>query len=405
MTTHADAARQDRPTSATGGATGFGSRADLPQHAPDGTAAAAARLLPAAVPVRFLDDDGTPAPEAERAGYPAPADDLLLDAYRRMVVGRRFDAQATALTKQGRLAVYPSSHGQEACQVGGVLALRDTDWVFPTYRESMALVARSLDPVEVLTLLRGDWHCGYDPVATRTAPQCTPLSTQALHATGLAYAARRRGEDTVALAYIGDGATSEGDFHEALNYAAVFKAPVVFLVQNNGYAISVPLSKQSAAPSLAYKGVGYGVPSEQVDGNDPVAVLAVLRHAVEHARAGHGPYLVEAHTYRIEAHTNADDATRYRERSEVEAWSHRDPIERLERHLRDRGLLGDEDVAGAREEAETLAADLRTRMNRDPQVDPREIFANVFAEPTPQLREQLGWLEEELADQHEEERA
>ncbi len=193
-----------------------------------------------------------------------------------MVVGRRFDAQATALTKQGRLAVYPSSHGQEACQIGGVLALRDTDWMFPTYRESMALVARGIDPVQALTLLRGDWHCGYDPMATHTAPQCTPLATHSLHAAGLAYAARRRGEDTVALAFVGDGGTSEGDFHEALNFAAVFQAPVVFLVQNNRYAISVPLAKQTAAPSLAHKGVGYGVRSEQVDGNDLVAVLAVL---------------------------------------------------------------------------------------------------------------------------------
>jgi 2-oxoisovalerate dehydrogenase E1 component alpha subunit len=372
------------------------------RHAPDGTAAAAARLLPAAVPVRFLDDDGGQAPEAEQAGYTAPDDDLLVEAYRRMVVGRRFDAQATALTKQGRLAVYPSSHGQEACQVGGVLAVRDTDWIFPTYRECMALVARGLDPVEVLTLLRGDWHCGYDPRATHTAPQCTPLSTQMLHAAGLAYAARRRGEDTVALAFVGDGATSEGDFHEALNYAAVFNAPVVFLVQNNGYAISVPLARQTAAPSLAYKGVGYGVPSEQVDGNDPIAVLAVLQHAVEYARAGRGPYLVEAHTYRIEAHTNADDATRYRDRSEVAAWERRDPIDRLGRHLRDRGLLDDETVATAHEEAEALAGSLRERMNRDPHVDPRELFAHVYAEPTPQLREQLSWLEEELAAEHEE---
>ena len=166
-----------------------------------------------------------------------------------MVSGRRFDAQATALTKQGRLAVYPSSHGQEACQVGGVLALRDTDWMFPTYRESMALVARGIDPVQALTLLRGDWHCGYDPTTTRTAPQCTPLATHSLHAAGLAYAARRRGQDTVALAFVGDG-TSEGDFHEALNFAAVFRAPVVFLIQNNRYAISVPLAKQTAAPSL-----------------------------------------------------------------------------------------------------------------------------------------------------------
>ncbi len=361
-----------------------------------GSAEAAARLLPAGAPVRFLDDDGTAAPAHDRGRYESPPTELLVDAYRRMVLGRRFDAQATALTKQGRLAVYPSSHGQEACQVGGVLALRDTDWMFPTYRESMALIARGIDPVEALTLLRGDWHCGYDPHATRTAPQCTPLSTQSLHAVGLAYAARRRGEDTVALAFVGDGATSEGDFHEALNFAGVFKAPVVFLVQNNGYAISVPLSKQTAAPSLAYKGVGYGVRSEQVDGNDSVAVLAVLRHAVETARAGEGPFLVEAHTYRIEAHTNADDATRYRDPAEVSRWERRDPLTRLETYLTAQGALADEDIGSAREEAETYAAKLRDRMNEDPQVDPLTMFDHVFAEPTPQLREQRGWLEDEL---------
>jgi 2-oxoisovalerate dehydrogenase E1 component alpha subunit len=362
-----------------------------------GTAQLATELLPAETPVRFLDDTGRPVPESERAGHPLPPTDLLVEGYRRMVIGRRFDAQATALTKQGRLAVYPSSHGQEACQIGGVLALRDTDWMFPTYRESMALVARGIDPVQALTLLRGDWHCGYDPIATRTAPQCTPLATHSLHAAGLAYAARRRSEDTVALAFVGDGGTSEGDFHEALNFAAVFQAPAVFLVQNNRYAISVPLAKQTAAPSLAHKGIGYGVRSEQVDGNDLIAVLAVLRHAVESARADGRPFLVEAHTYRIEAHTNADDATRYRDAAEVAAWEARDPIQRLETFLSASGALADEDIGAARQEAEAFADRLREELNDDPDVDPEELFTHVFAEPTPQLREQRTWLREELA--------
>ncbi|MGO1051993.1 pyruvate dehydrogenase (acetyl-transferring) E1 component subunit alpha [Crossiella sp. CA198] len=351
-------------------------------------------LLPSVTPVRFLAEDGSPADF--RAGYAEPPVALLREAYRRMIIGRRFDTQATALTKQGRLAVYPSSRGQEACQIGAVLALRDTDWVFPTYRESMALVARGLDPVEVLTLLRGDWHCGYDPKAARTAPQCTPLATQTLHATGLAFAEKRQGRDTVVLAFIGDGATSEGDFHEALNFAAVFNAPVIFLVQSNGYAISVPLSKQSAAPALSYKGIGYGVRSEQVDGNDPVAMLAVLQAAVEHARSGNGPFLIEAHTYRMEAHTNADDATRYREDEEVQRWLGRDPMARLEKHLRDLGALSEEDMAAWTAEAEAKAADLRTRMNAEPVVAPMDLFAHVFAEPTSQLREQQEMLAAEL---------
>ena len=358
-------------------------------------------LLPRTEPVRLLDPDGTPLPP--RDDYPEPPVEALREMYRRMVVGRRFDIQATALTKQGRLAVYPSSRGQEACQVGGVLALRDTDWVFPTYRESMALTARGIDPVEVLTLLRGDWHCGYDPAQRHTAPQCTPLATQCVHAAGLAYGESYQGRDIVALAFIGDGATSEGDFHEGVNFAAVFKAPVVYFVQNNKYAISVPLSRQTAAPSLAYKGVGYGVPSEQVDGNDPVAVLAVLNRAVEHARAGVGPFLVEAHTYRMEAHTNADDATRYRDAEEVEAWRDRDPVARLETYLRARGVLDDAAVAAIADEAEAYAAELRDRMNAQPTVDPLSLFEHVYAEPTPQLVEQREQVRAELAAARDEE--
>ncbi|GGV36178.1 pyruvate dehydrogenase E1 component subunit alpha [Actinomadura cremea] len=333
------------------------------------------------------------------AGYAAPAGERLLEAYRRMVLGRRFDAQATALTRQGRLAVYPSSRGQDACQVGGVLALREDDWLFPTYRDSVALVARGLDPVEVLTLLRGSWHCGYDPAAVRVAPQCTPLATQTVHAVGLADALRRKGEGGVVMAFVGDGGTSEGDFHEALNYAAVLNAPVVFFVQNNKYAISVPLARQTAAPALAYKGVGYGVRSEQVDGNDLLAVLAVLDAAVANARAGGGPFLVEAHTYRMDAHTNADDATRYRTPEEVERWESADPIARLEAHLRGRGLLGPADVAAAGEAAEEFAARLRARMNTDPETNPLELFDHVFAEPTPQLREQRDLLASELSSE------
>ncbi|GAA3201363.1 pyruvate dehydrogenase (acetyl-transferring) E1 component subunit alpha [Nonomuraea roseoviolacea] len=353
-------------------------------------------LLPSPVPVRFVAEDGTAVPPP--TGYRVPEGERLLEGFRRMVVGRRFDRQATALTKQGRLAVYPSSRGQEACQIAGVLALRDDDWLFPTYRDSVALVARGLDPVEVLTLLRGGWHCGYDPAATRVAPQCTPLATQTIHAVGMADALRRKGEDGVVMAFIGDGGTSEGDFHEALNYAAVLRAPVVFFVQNNKYAISVPLAKQSAAPALAYKGIGYGIRSEQVDGNDLVAVLAVLDAAVEHARTGGGPFLVEAHTYRMDPHTNADDASRYREKQEVERWEAADPLARLETYLRERGLLDADAVGAAHEAAEKFAARVREDMNADPEADPFELFEHVFAEATPQLREQRALLASELED-------
>jgi 2-oxoisovalerate dehydrogenase E1 component alpha subunit len=352
-------------------------------------------LLPDPAPLRFVDEDGHLTGDPTR---PRPEPAVLRELYRRLVVGRRFDKQATALTKQGRLAVYPSSHGQEACQVGAVLALRPTDWLFPTYRESVALVTRDVDPVGVLTLLRGDWHCGYDPYAHAAAPQCTPLATQTLHAVGFAQAARVKGEDTVTLAFTGDGATSEGDFHEALNFAAVFSAPTVFFVQNNQYAISVPLSRQSKAPTLAHKAIGYGIPGVLVDGNDVVAVYTAVRDAAERARRGHGPTLIEAMTYRMDAHTNADDATRYRSDDEVEQWRRADPIVRFERYLRHEGLLDDAAVAAVALEAENLAGDLRDRMNAEPVLDPDELFAHVYAERTTQLREQAALLAAELAE-------
>ncbi|MEU1003074.1 thiamine pyrophosphate-dependent enzyme [Streptomyces tibetensis] len=315
-----------------------------------------------------------------------------------MVLGRRFDEQATSLARQGRLAVHPASLGQEACQVGAALALRATDWLFPTYRDGVALVSRGIDPVEVLTLLRGDAHCGYDPVRHRTAPQCTPLATHAAHATGLAHGERLKGTDTVALALVGDGATSEGDFHEALNLAGVLRAPVVFLVQNNGYAISVPRSEQCAAPSLAYKGVGYGVRAEQVDGNDAVAVLAVLTTAVEDARKGGGPWLVEAHTYRMGPHTSADDPSRYRTTAEADHWRERDPIARLESGLRERGLLTDTDTKAAAADAEAYAAGVRERLAEEPELAPHALLDHVFAAPPSHLVGQRASLRARLED-------
>jgi pyruvate dehydrogenase E1 component alpha subunit len=252
-------------------------------------------------------------------------------------------------------------------------------------------------PEGVLSLLRGDQHCGYDPNSYRAAPQCTPLATNTLHAVGFAHAARVKGEDAAALVLLGDGATSEGDTHEALNFAGVWRAPVVFLVQNNGYAISVPLAKQTAAPGLAYKGVGYGVRSMIVDGNDAAAVFAAVRAALADAAGGRGPTLIEAITYRIEAHTNADDATRYRASDEVQEWLAKDPIDRLEAYLRGRDLLDDERLGAVRAEAEEFAALVRSRLNADPELDPADLFEHVYAEPTAALAEQRAFLLQELA--------
>jgi 2-oxoisovalerate dehydrogenase E1 component alpha subunit len=362
-----------------------------------GDATPAAGLLPTVTPLQLIGQDGQAGANPGDLSLPGPG--VLLGLHRAMVLGRRFDTQATALTRQGRLAVYPSSRGQDACQAGAALALRSQDWLFPTYRDSVAIVTRGVPAEQALTLLRGDWHCGYDPREHRVAPQCTPLATNTLHAVGLAQAARLRMLDEVALVLLGDGATSEGDTHEALNFAAVWKSPVVFLVQNNGYAISVPLAKQTAAPSLAAKGIGYGIPSMLIDGNDAAAVYASVRAAIEHASGGGGPTLIEAITYRIEAHTNADDATRYRAGAEVGAWLARDPIARLEAWLRAGGLLDDEGSARLAAEAGQLAADVRQRLNADVTVDPADLFDHVYAQPTATLERQRARLLAELPGQ------
>ena len=351
-----------------------------------------APLLPDPEPFRVLGTDAAAGADPE----------LMLRLYAELVRGRRYNAQATALTKQGRLAVYPSSTGQEACEIAAALVLEERDWLFPSYRDTLAAVARGLDPVEALTLLRGDRHTGYDPREHRIAPLCTPLATQLPHAVGLAHAARLKGDDVVALAMVGDGGTSEGDFHEALNFAAVWRAPVVFLVQNNGFAISVPLAKQTAAPSLAHKAVGYGMPGRLVDGNDAAAMHQVLGEAVARARRGGGPTLVEAVTYRMEAHTNADDDTRYRADADVEAWRAHDPVSMLERELTARGLLDDKGIEKVREAAERMAAGLRDQMNADPVLDPMDLFSHVYAEQTGQLREQAAMLRVELDAAHDE---
>ena len=330
----------------------------------------------------------------------APVDDedaLLLRGYRDMVIGRRFDQQATNLAKQGSLAVYPSSYGQEACQIGAVTALRGTDWLFPTYRDSVAIVSRGVRPGEALTLLRGDWHCGYDPKAVRTAPHCTPLATQAAHAVGLTMAARLGGDDVVAMVLCGDGATSEGDFHEAVNLAAVYDAPVVFLLQNNRYAISVPLAKQTRAASLAAKAPGYGIPGVQIDGNEFIEVHRAVATAVDAARAGRGPTLIEALTYRMAPHTNADDPSRYRDPAETLAWRERDPIARLASTLRARGRLDDDSQRAIDDEADRFAALTRQEVTRYEPPAPAELFAHVYARPTPQLARQARELAERSA--------
>lgn len=364
-------------------------------------------MLPTRGQIQILDVDGSVLPEDQQGTqpghtYPLPDADQVMEAYRKLVVGRRVNDQNSALVRQGRMAVYPSSHGQEACQVAAAMCLEEGDWLFPTYRDSVAVMTRGVDPVEVMTVFRGDWHGGYDPYGHNVSIQSTPLTTQLLHAVGVAHAAKMRGEDTVVLAMCGDGATSEGDFHEALNFAAVFNLPVLFLVQNNGFAISVPLSQQTVAPSLAHKAVGYGMAGERVDGNDLVALLAVLNRGVMLARSGSGPLLIEAHTYRMQAHTNADDDTRYRSKEDVQEWVDKDPVKRMQAYLTNTGALTEEIAEDIRQEAEAMATTLREGLAEEVPVKPLDMFEYVYTEPTEQLKAQRRVLQAELAQMEEE---
>ena len=351
-------------------------------------------LLPPDEPVQLLAEDGTYTADPD---WPVDLDDQqLLELYRLMVVARQVDAQSITLQRQGQLGVYASLRGQEAAQIGSGFALAPQDWIFPSYRELGVALVRGVEPAELLHVFRGTWLGAHDPAKHRLGLITIAIGTQALHAAGFAMAARLDGSDTCAVCYMGDGATSEGDAHEAMNFAGVYDAPCVFFVQNNHYAISVPLARQTKAPTIAHKAVGYGMPGLRCDGNDVLATYAVMRRALERARRGDGPCLVEAVTYRMEAHTTADDPTRYRAEAELEQWRTRDPIARYGAFLRDRGLLDDERDSAITQAAKAEAATARAAIYDAPHGDPLELFDHVYVDPPPRLREQRRQLRDEL---------
>ena len=358
-------------------------------------------MLPPHPPVQLLDDEGT---LHEVDGYPLDLkEEDFKNLYRFMVLARRVDKEAINLQRQGQLGVYASLLGQEAAQVGGAYALGPQDWVFPSYREMGAALVRGVDPSSVLHLFRGTWLSNHDPIKTQFGLLSIPIGTQALHAAGYAMAAKFDGKDLVVMSYFGDGATSEGDPHEAMNFAAVYDAPCVFFVQNNQYAISVPLSKQTKAPTIAHKAVGYGMPGFRCDGNDVLATYAVTRTAVDRARRGEGPSLIEALTYRMEAHTTADDATRYRTAEELMMWKQRDPIARFETFLEKEGLLDDAFRDQIEQEGRGYATRMREEVYDAPHGDPMELFEHVFVDPPARFAEQREQLRRELdaaKDQH-----
>jgi pyruvate dehydrogenase E1 component alpha subunit len=351
-------------------------------------------LLPPNEPVRLLEPDGTFHDDPD---HPVDLkDDDLLALYRRMVVTRRLDRESINLQRQGQLGVYASCLGQEAAQVGSASALDTEDWVFPSYRELGAAVVRDVDAGGLLHLYRGTWLSDHDPYAHNFGLLSIPIGTQALHATGFAMGARFDDNPLVALTYFGDGGTSEGDPHEAMNFAAVFDAPVIFFVQNNQYAISVPLEKQTKAPTLAHKAVGYGMPGYRCDGNDVLATYAVTKRAVDRARRGEGPSFIEAMTYRMEAHTTSDDPSRYRSDEELEEAAKTDPIARMRNFLTKRDLYDDELERAIDEQAKETATYVRAGIYDAPHGDPLELFEHVYADPTGHFDDHIELLRAEL---------
>jgi pyruvate dehydrogenase E1 component alpha subunit len=312
----------------------------------------------------------------------------LLELYRLMALTRRADLEATALQRQGELAVYPPLIGQEAAQVGSAFALEEADWIFPSYRELGAAVVRGVDLVEYLHFYRATWHGGtYDANQHRFGYVSVPVGSQILHAVGYAMGAKLDGRSLATLVYFGDGATSEGDFHEGCNFAAVFRSPVVFFCQNNQWAISVPVSAQTVAP-IWKKAEAYGFPGVLVDGNDVLAVYQATREAAVRARDEGVPTLIEAVTYRIGPHSTADDASRYRQAAEVDEWTAKDPLQRYRTWLETSGVADPSFFAQIDEEATAFVARIRTGVIGSGPRPAEELFEWVFEDLPPHLARQ-----------------
>ncbi len=338
--------------------------------------------------VQLLDPDGV---RQEDALYDLFVADLghteLLALYEDMVVTRRIDTEATALQRQGEIGLWPPSLGQEAAQVGSARVLRRGDFVFTSYREQAVAYCRGVELDQLMAMWRGTALSGWDPFAVGMATPAVIIGAQTLHATGYAMGCQRDGSDAVAVAYFGDGATSQGDVNEALVLAASFQAPVVFFCQNNQYAISEPVGLQAQRP-IADRAPGFGVPSMRVDGNDVLAVTAAMRIAVDRARSGGGPTFIEAVTYRMGPHTTSDDPTRYRDESEVASWRAKDPIARLERLLESEGVLDETARAHVASVADSAAARVRAGCLALPAPDPLSLFDEVYATAHPGLERQ-----------------
>ena len=341
-----------------------------------------------AVMLQVLDTEGRRRPQPELDPWIEDVDaDALAALYRQMAVVRRLDVEATHLQRQGELALWPPLLGQEAAQVGSAVALRPDDFVFPSYRENGVALLRGVPALDLLRVWRGSTFSSWDPNETRVATQQIIIGAQALHAVGYAMGVQRDQADVATIVYFGDGATSQGDVNEAMVFSASYQSPVVFFCQNNHWAISEPVRLQTRR-SIADRPWGFGIPSMRVDGNDVLAVLAATRAAVERAADGGGPTFIEAVTYRMGPHTTADDPTRYRDDAELAAWKARDPLTRVEAHLRTLDVDVDAVLAQAQAEAGELAAEVRRALEALEEDGADRLFDEIYAEPHQELERQ-----------------
>ena len=343
----------------------------------------------------ILDEQG----HVDTALEPDIPDALLLKLHREMLGGRRFDERMLNLQRQGRIGTFPPIKGQEASQLGAVANLKASDWMVPAFREALAEFWRGKPKEDFILFYGGYAEGGAVEEERNDLPVSIPVGSQMLHAVGIGMAIKYRHQPDVVMTFFGDGATSEGDFHEALNFAGVFQSPVVFICQNNQWAISVPRSRQTHAKTIAQKALAHGLPGIQVDGNDILAVYAAAQEAVERARSGGGPTLIENFTYRLSLHTTADDPKKYRSEEEVKEWEKRDPIPRFQTYLKDKGLLSDEDIVQLEKE---IAEDVQGVVDRaekrmQEEADPLGMFDHTFAELPPSLIRQRREMEHELS--------
>ncbi|MBB3908450.1 pyruvate dehydrogenase (acetyl-transferring) E1 component subunit alpha [Anoxybacillus rupiensis] len=315
--------------------------------------------------------------------------ELAMTFYRHLMRTRTFDRKCVSLQRQGRIGTYAPYEGQEAAQVGSALALKDDDWLFPTYRDHGATMTFGHSLTRILLYWRGRNEGCVPPNGKKIFPPSVPIATQLPHAAGAAYAEKRKGTKNAAIVYFGDGATSEGDFHEGLNIASVFQAPVVFFNQNNQYAISVPITKQMNSQTIAQKALAYDIPGVRVDGNDVLAVYFETQKALERARNGEGPTLIEAITWRYGAHTTADDPTKYRNQDESKKRRElADPIQRLERFMKREGFWDETWAQSVQEEVGREVEQAITEMENYPEAKSDDMFDYVFAQPTWTIEQQ-----------------